>query len=136
MGAVFKARDTQAPEHPWVAIKVAQLKGSAVSRFLLEEAFRREGQAAGLLSQHGKYFVGFRASDFSVPAHLVLEFIEWPTLYELKEQVGTLPPLDVALLGVEIVRGVRCMEHRRMVHRDLKPENIFASRTEAGFAIR
>ncbi len=133
MGAVFKARDNQAPDRPWVAVKVAQLKGSAAVRQMLEDAFRREGQAAGMLSQHVKYFVGFRGSDFSDPAYLVLDFVEWPTLGVMRKQLGVLSPVDVAALGVEIVRGVRFMERRRMVHRDLKPDNIFARRTGDGF---
>jgi len=136
MGAVFEARDLHSPERSRVAVKVAQLKGSAATRALLEEAFRREGQAAGMLSQHEKYFVGFRGSDFSAPAHLVLDFIEWPTLDAIRRKEGTLSPADVASLGVEIARGIRCMERRRMVHRDLKPENVFARRTESGFAVK
>jgi len=136
MGAVFKAYDRQVPDHPWVAVKVAQLKGPPAVRQMLEEAFRREGQAAGMLSQHAKYFVGFRGSDFSDPACLVLDFIEWPTLEALRKKEGMLSAVDVALLGVEILRGVRCMERRRMVHRDLKPENIFVRRAGSGFEIK
>ena len=133
MGAVFRAFDEQSPDRPWVAVKVAQLKGDASSRHALEEAFRREGRAAAMLSEHPRHFVGFRGSDFSSPAHLVMDFIDWPTLKALRQQHGTLSAIDVARIGVEVLRGVRYMERRRMVHRDLKPENIFAARTAAGF---
>ena len=89
-----------------------------------------------MLSEHAKYFVGFRGSDFAEPAYLALEFVEWPTLKAMRQDVGTLSPIDVTSLGIEILRGVRWMERRRMVHRDLKPENIFAERTEGGFQVK
>lgn len=133
MGAVFRAYDSQSPQQPWVALKVVQLKGDVAARRALEDAFRREGSAAAMLSEHAKYFVGFRGSDFTEPAYLALEFVEWTTLKAMRQEVGTLPPIDVARLGIEILRGVRWMERRRMVHRDLKPENIFAQRVEGGF---
>jgi Protein kinase domain len=122
-GAVFRAYDRQTSDEPWVAVKVAQVKSEA-----LKEVFRREGRAAAMLSEHPKYFVGFRGSDFSEPAYLVLEFVPWTTLRRMHALEGNLHPLDVARLGVEILRGVRCMERRAMVHRDLKPDNIFAHR--------
>lgn len=122
-GAVFRAYDRKASDEPWVAVKVARVESEA-----LKETFRREGRAAAMLSEHPQYFVGFRGSDFSHPAHLVLELVPWTTLKRMHVLEGNLHPVDVARLGVEILRGVRCMERRAMVHRDLKPENIFARR--------
>ena len=126
-GVVFRAYDRQAVSEPWVAVKVAPVKSEAS-----KEMFRREGRAAAILAEHPQYFVGFRGSDFNDPAYLVLEFVPWPTLKKMRAIEGNLPPLDVARLGVEILRGVRCMERRKMVHRDLKPDNIFARRCDDG----
>lgn len=126
-GAVFRAYDRQSAADPWVAVKVAHRRSEA-----LKEVFRREGRAAAMLSEHPQYFVGFRGSDFSDPAYLVLEFVPWPTLKQMHALEGNLHPLEVARLGVEILRGVRCMERRAMVHRDLKPANIFAQRCPDG----
>lgn len=54
MGAVFKAYDAQSPQQPWVALEVVQLKGDLAARRALEDAFRREGSAAAMLSEHPK----------------------------------------------------------------------------------
>jgi hypothetical protein len=136
-GAVFRAYDRQAASEPWVAVKVAKLQGEALDETFLKEMFRREGRAAAVLSEHPQYFVGFRGSDFNDPAYLVLDFVPWPTLKQMYASEGKLHPLAAARLGIEILRGVRCMERRSMVHRDLKPENIFAHRsTEDLFEVK
>lgn len=133
MGAVFRAYDKRAPERPWVAVKVAQLHGTDEDRAIKERAFAREVRAAAALSEYNKFFVGFRAADFNgKPAYLALDYIDWPTLRKLKGEVGSFSPVDVARIGVAILRGVRWMERKNIVHRDLKPANIFARRSNDG----
>ncbi len=133
MGAVFRAYDRRAPDRPWVAVKVAQLHGTAADRAAKERAFAREVRAAAALSEYGKYFVGFRAADYNgTPAYLALDFIDWPTLKKLKAQSAIFAPGDVAKVGTAILRGIRWMERKNIVHRDLKPENIFVRRSQDG----
>ncbi len=132
MGAVFRAYDRHSPANPWVAIKVAQLRGGTERRELLKEVFAREARAASMFAENKAYFVGLRGVDYNDPAYIALEYVPWPTLKAFRQRAGTLTPVHVAKIGIKILQGLRCMERRRMVHRDLKPENLFVHRLPDG----
>lgn len=128
MGAVFRAYDQASKDRPWVAVKVVR-KATPELESTLTEMFRREVAAAQMLAQHKQFFVDVLGFDDVKPAYLALEYVPWQTLEEL---VASLPPIErrlpsvqVARIGVAILRGLAKMHFHRIVHRDLKPANIF-----------
>ncbi len=128
MGAVFRAYDQASKDRPWVAVKVIR-KGAPDFESTLTEMFRREVAAAQMLAQHKQFFVDVLGFDDVKPAYLALEYVPWQTLEEL---VASLPPIErrlpsvqVARIGVAILRGLAKMHFHRIVHRDIKPANIF-----------
>ncbi len=128
MGAVFRAYDQASKDRPWVAVKVIR-KGTQELESTLTEMFRREVAAAQMLAQHKLFFVDVLGFDDVKPSYLALEYVPWQTLEEL---LASLPPIErrlpsvqVARIGVAILRGLAKMHFHRIVHRDLKPANIF-----------
>jgi serine/threonine protein kinase len=57
-------------------------------------------------------------------AHLVLEYVEGPTLETLVEDEGPLMPGDVIRVGMQIASALHHVHGRGMVHLDLTPANI------------
>lgn len=128
MGAVFRAYDQASKDRPWVAVKVIR-KGTQDLESTLTEMFRREVAAAQMLAQHKQFFVDVLGFDDVKPAYLALEYVPWQTLEELVASLPAierrLPSVQVARIGVAILRGLAKMHFHRIVHRDLKPANIF-----------
>jgi serine/threonine protein kinase len=135
MGAVFRAYDQAAHESPWVAVKVVQQAKPELAA-MLKEMFQKEVAAAQMLAQHKQFFVQVLGHDGVDPAYLVLEHVPWQTLEEmltsLPGSAEWLPPVQVARIGIAILRGVSKMHFHRIVHRDLTPSNIFIHRTPDG----
>jgi len=128
MGAVFRAYDQASKDRPWVAVKVIR-KSTVELESTLTEMFRREVAAAQMLAQHKQFFVDVLGFDDVKPAYLALEYVPWQTLEELVASLPAierrLPSVQVARIGVAILRGLAKMHFHRIVHRDLKPANIF-----------
>lgn len=128
MGAVFRAYDQASKDRPWVAVKVIR-KGTAELQSTLTEMFRREVAAAQMLAQHKQFFVDVLGFDDVKPSYLALEYVPWQTLEELVASLPVierrLPSVQVARIGVAMLRGLAKMHFHRIVHRDLKPANIF-----------
>lgn len=128
MGAVFRAYDQAAKDSPWVAVKVVQ-QGRPELADNLKEMFQKEVAAAQMLAQHKQFFVQVLGHDGVDPAYLVLEHVPWQTLGDVVSSLpgaaGSLPPGQVARIGVAVLRGVAKMHFHRIVHRDLTPSNIF-----------
>jgi serine/threonine protein kinase len=55
--------------------------------------------------------------------HLVLEYVEGPTLSSLLG-AGALSTTDTVLLGLQVASALRCLHELRLVHLDVKPGNI------------
>jgi serine/threonine protein kinase len=56
--------------------------------------------------------------------HVLLEYVDGPSLaYELDEQ-GPLSPAEAALLGAQLLPAVLSLHRRGIAHLDLKPENV------------
>jgi serine/threonine protein kinase len=135
MGAVFRAYDQAAHDSPWVAVKVVQQSRPEIAD-LLKEMFQKEVAAAQMLAQHRQFFVQVIGHDGVDPAYLVLEHVPWQTLEEMLTSLPGdnewLPPVQVARIGIAVLRGVAKMHFHRIVHRDLTPANIFIQRAAEG----
>ncbi len=55
--------------------------------------------------------------------HLVLEYVEGPTLATLADR-GALTVPDVALVGMQLLTSLRHLHRRGLVHLDVKPSNV------------
>lgn len=64
------------------------------------------------------------AADVEGPVpHLVLEYVEGPSLATLHEQRALTVP-DVVLVGLQLASSLRYLHGRRLVHLDVKPDNV------------
>lgn len=124
--AVFLARSLGGAAWQQVIVKVARGDAAPESK----KAFRREATVAGLLSDNSTTFVGVLGTDNEDPAYIALEHVPWPTLDDLLAQSGVRSSLEVARVGIAILRGVGCLEKQRLVHGNLVPRNVHVSRRD------
>ena len=65
------------------------------------------------------------AGDVTGPVPFIaVEYVDGPTLAEEIEQTGKLSEYDVAMLGLQLLTGLRALHGRDLAHVDVKPENI------------
>jgi serine/threonine protein kinase len=62
-------------------------------------------------------------TDDPVP-HLLIEYVDGPSLADELDENGTLDPSEVALLGAQLLPAVMSLHQRGLAHLDLKPDNI------------
>lgn len=96
-----------------------------VSRFLQERKL--------LLSIRSPYVI--RVHDLVVEGPrlaIVLDFVDGPSLRDLLNQRGNLPPAQVAQLGAHMALGLAAVHQAGILHRDFKPENVLLAQTENG----
>ena len=87
---------------------------------------RRLGEEAAMLDQLCHPAVNRLLADRHaepVP-HLLLEYVEGPTVEGILEAEGTLAPADVIRLGMQIACGLHHVHNRGLVHLDVKPGNV------------
>lgn len=103
-----------------VAVKLprpVEVRDADVWRDLLVES------AAHARVQHPG-FQRLWSSDLVGPVpHLVLEYVEGPSLATLHDQ-GALTVPDVVLLGLQLASSLRHLHRRGLVHLDVKPSNV------------
>jgi serine/threonine protein kinase len=56
--------------------------------------------------------------------HVLIEYIDGPSLADELDENGALSPVEVALLGAQILSAVRSLHTRGLAHLDLKPDNL------------
>ncbi|HEY8547302.1 MAG TPA: serine/threonine-protein kinase, partial [Acidimicrobiales bacterium] len=124
MGVVWRATDTLI-ERP-VALKELRPPAGDDSPSFVERALR-EARNAGRLNHPG--IVGVH--DVIAPAagadpvvYLVMELVEAPSLAEVLDREGPLPPARVAALGAGILDALTAAHAMGVVHRDVKPGNV------------
>jgi serine/threonine protein kinase len=65
------------------------------------------------------------AEDIAGPVPFVaLEYVDGPTLADEIDETGKLAEPDVAMLGLQLLTGLRALHVRGLAHVDVKPENI------------
>ena len=62
-------------------------------------------------------------TDAPVP-HLLIEYVDGPSLADELDDNGTLDPFSVALLGAQLLPPLMSLHQRGLAHLDLKPDNI------------
>jgi eukaryotic-like serine/threonine-protein kinase len=126
MGAVWQARDMVLGRA--VAVKEVVLppllplteRRSAQARVL------REARAATRLNHPGAVTLFDVVNDHGHTL-IVMELVRAPTLADLVEAKGPLPPRRVAEIGVQLAGVLEAAHRAGIVHRDLKPGNVMVA---------
>lgn len=115
-----------------VAVKLFKPIHDPVAAAEVEAAFAREGAVLQSLADHAPNIVRYLASGTFVAAgrrhvHIVMEWLDGPTLATHLKGRGPLP-LDAAIaLMTPIAEALRTAHRRGIAHRDLKPSNIICA---------
>jgi hypothetical protein len=123
MGVVWRARDTLLERH--VAIKQVEVpvsmpgpEISAVRRRVL-----REARAAAALN-HANAVTVFDVLEDDDRAYIVMELVRAPTMKEIVDAGGPMPPQEAARVGLGILAALSAAHSRGITHRDVKPANV------------
>ncbi|MFM7819749.1 MAG: Stk1 family PASTA domain-containing Ser/Thr kinase [Actinomycetota bacterium] len=124
MAEIFQAKDLLL-DRP-VAIKVLFAEFATDPAFV--ERFRREAQAAGNLNHPnivGVYDWGKVHNTYFI----AMEYVNGRTLSDILKQSGTLTPMQVCDVMIEVASALSSAHQSGVVHRDVKPGNILVSTT-------
>jgi eukaryotic-like serine/threonine-protein kinase len=123
MGVVWRARDTLLERQ--VAIKQVEVpvsmpgpEISAVRRRVL-----REARAAAALN-HANAVTVFDVLEEDDRAYIVMELVRAPTMKEVVDSSGPMPPHEAARVGLGILDALSAAHARGITHRDVKPANV------------
>ena len=126
-GVVFRGRQDYLDRPVAVKVLDTELRTPAfVARF------RREARMlASLRHPHvvSCYDAGVTASG---ECHLVMEFVDGPTLRAWIDQHGPLPLRAALRLGIAVAEALQTAHGLGLVHRDVKPENVLLQPDPAG----
>jgi eukaryotic-like serine/threonine-protein kinase len=89
----------------------------------LRRRFLREARLAAKLS-HPNVVRVFDVGEADGRPFIAMEYVEGETLADLLARRGTLPPAEVARLGVQACSGLAAAHAAGLVHRDVKPQNL------------
>jgi WD40 repeat protein len=92
------------------------INGTARQRFL------REARAAAAVRHEN--VIDIHAVDEEPLPHLVMEYIDGPTLEAKLTRCGPLPVKEILRVGLQIAEGLAAAHKQGLIHRDIKPSNI------------
>lgn len=128
MGSVYEARDLRDGRR--VAIKV--LHPALAENHELVQRFEREALAA---SHIGSTFIAEVLDLGDMPSgtrYMVMELLEGESLAARLRSQRALPELEMAIIVLQLLEGLKAVHAAGIVHRDLKPANVFlTTRTRA-----
>ena len=123
MATIYRARDEQGGS--LVALKL--LRPEIAADVDLAERFRREALAASALDHPNIVPCLGTGTDPAGP-YLVMALVDGEDLTTRLRRETTLPPADVARIGLDVARALGVAHQRGIVHRDVKPGNILIAR--------
>lgn len=123
MGVVWRGRDTLLERD--VAIKEIALPAAipVTERDALRARVNREARAAARLT-HPSVVTIFDVVEDEGTSYIVMELIDAPTLADLVKRNGPLPPVQAAVIGLDVLAALEKAHGAGIVHRDVKPGNI------------
>src|SRR5439155_19293183 len=107
-----------------VAAKVLRPELASDPAFV--KGFRAEARAAGQLN-HPNIVSVFDSGIDRDDAFIVMEWVDGPTLAQVLEAEGPLPPARAAELGAQVADAVAYAHGHEVTHRDLKPSNVLVA---------
>ncbi len=120
MAIVYRAFQPSLNRH--VAVKVLPRQFSFDGEFV--ERFHREAKAAASL-RHPNIVVIYDVGQQDDVHYIAMELLEGPTLKDLIQQQGSLPPERVVHIVRQAASALDYAHRQGFVHRDVKPANIF-----------
>lgn len=124
MAEIFQARDILL-DRP-VAIKVLFPEFATDPAFV--ERFRREAQAAANLN-HPNIVGVYDWGKVNNTYYIAMEYVNGRTLADILKQSGTLTPMQVCDVMIEVASALISAHQNGVIHRDIKPGNILVSTT-------
>lgn len=126
-GVVWRARDEQTGRE--VAIK--QLRAEYAQDARLKRRLRREARAVARLDHPNIVRLYDLGEDDAGNPYLVMEYVEGPTLAELRYR--TRLGLGRIVVLIDQILGALAFAHARgVIHRDLKPQNVVIAKGQGG----
>jgi TolB-like protein/tetratricopeptide (TPR) repeat protein/predicted Ser/Thr protein kinase len=119
MGVVYEALDRRLERS--VALKL--LRAELNDPQLLQR-FQREARAAAALNHPGICQV-YELGESDGRPFIVMELLEGEPLADHLARQPTLPPGEVARIGIAVLEALGALHQRGFVHRDVKPSNVF-----------
>jgi len=119
MAVVDLARDVELER--FVALK--RLAENLARDEDLRRRFLREARLAARLA-HPNVVRVFDVGEDDGRPFMAMEYVEGKTLAELVVRRGSLPPSEVATLGVQACAALSAAHAAGLVHRDVKPQNL------------
>ncbi|MBW3601791.1 MAG: serine/threonine protein kinase [Actinobacteria bacterium] len=131
MGAVWRAEDTVLRRE--VALKQVQPPASVPEdeRTAMRSRIMREARAAARLNHPGAATV-YDVIEERGQVYIVMELLRAPTLADLVERDGPLPPARAARVGLGVLDVLRAAHRRGIVHRAVKPSNVMVPPDDGG----
>ncbi|MER7582239.1 serine/threonine-protein kinase [Kitasatospora sp. NPDC097691] len=123
MGTVYLGRS---PGQRLVAVKI--VRPELAEDPVFRRRFAHEIEAAGLVGGFHTASV-VDADPHGDPPWLATEYIPGPSLQDVLEQQGALPPRTLHTLAVGVAEALEHIHVCGIVHRDLKPGNIIVADT-------
>ncbi|MGZ3142222.1 protein kinase domain-containing protein [Lentzea chajnantorensis] len=123
MGVVWTAHDERL--HRTVAVKQLLLQPGLADGDVDEAKRRamREGRIAARL-QHPHAVAVYDVAEDDGQPWLVMEYLPSKSLSGVLSERGTLPPRDVASIGMQVASALAAAHNAGIVHRDIKPGNV------------
>jgi serine/threonine protein kinase len=119
MAIVFKAKEKQLDRE--VAIKVLPFSLAFDKEFV--ERFQREARTSAKL-EHPNIIPIYRVGKSGRVIYFVMKFLRGKPLSNVLAARGSLPPLEIKKILVEVARALAYAHKKEIVHRDIKPDNI------------
>jgi serine/threonine-protein kinase len=110
--------------------RIVAIKELDLARFRGEpsalERFRLEARTAASL-EHPNIVTIYDLWEENDKAFIAMEFVDGAELKEVLVSLGTLEPVEAALIVIEICGALSFAHSKGMIHRDIKPANIMLS---------
>jgi serine/threonine-protein kinase len=120
MGEVYRARDTELGRD--VALKI--LPAALANDPERLARFKREAQLLASLNHPNIAQIYDAKADLAAVPFLAMELVAGPTLAEVIERDGVLPPDEVIRIAGQLAEALEAAHESGIIHRDLKPANI------------
>jgi serine/threonine-protein kinase len=119
MAIVFKANEKQLDRE--VAIKVLPFSLAFDKEFV--ERFQREARTSAKL-EHPSIIPIYRVGKSGRIIYFVMKFLRGKPLSSVLAARGSLPPVEIKRILIDVSRALAYAHKKEIVHRDIKPDNI------------